>query len=74
VDLNVYRIALVWVLRVGAVIVLLTSVGTLVSVVRDAGSNPVMSLYSMAQFLMNPLLALAIAEILALLNKRSSVN
>ncbi|MBX3429949.1 MAG: hypothetical protein KF779_10235 [Hyphomonadaceae bacterium] len=73
--LGAYRTTLVWVLRVGAMVVLVSTLGTLALTIRDAAHNPPLStLYGTAQLLVNPLVILAVAEILALLNKRSSAN
>ncbi len=73
--LGAYRNVLVWVLRIGAVIILLSTVGTIAGVIQSAPANGVlMTLYSLGQLLLNSLGFLAIAEILALLNKRSSAT
>lgn len=72
--LGVYRTALVWVLRVGAVALLASTLGTMALTVRDWGAAPATGMYALAQLLLNPLLFLAVAEILALLNQRSGAN
>jgi hypothetical protein len=70
---HAYRVTLVWILRVGAIVATLSSVGTMALTIRDAGLNPVASTsYALAQLVLNCVLYLAVAEVLALLVAKKS--
>jgi hypothetical protein len=72
-DLSAYRAVLVWVLRIGGFVALVSTLGTLALVLRDTGVNPLPSTtFSIASLLLNVIVFFAVAEILAILNARNN--